>query len=718
MKTMKEEEKGKLGFKSLGIKLSFYVIATMILLLVAITIYTGWINYNNSVVVAEKALAKEANLFAFELETKFDGIYDTINSVQTSIKHEMSKSKDSRKRENIVDMVESILASKDNLWQIAVYFEDDAFDGKDNQFKDYPRKRYGRFMISSFINNTHVLGLKVTEQDINNKWYENALTKSSPHISEVFYKKNNGEEILVARYDWPIVVNSKTVGVISSLIKLDSIQHYVETLKGTYQSSYFKTVTDKGVIIADSLKAENIMTNELEKHPEFQDTYAKALSGNIAEINTASSSTKQETKYLMAPIKIAGTDTAWLMQIGTLTSDISSSAREDFIRNIVLYVIMILLLAVIIRLLINRMVVKPIKFITLNLDKISNFNLNNEEEKQQLENFSQNRDEIGDMSRAIAKMFSNLRGLITNIIDSAEKTSKNSESIKKTAEDTKNSATEVDAAVNNIAQGATNQASDTQDAAINVDEIGKLVQDMRNVMVDLADTSAVIDTKKQEGNQALGELASIIERTQQESDYVNNVILETNNSAEKIAKASEMIQSISDQTNLLALNAAIEAARAGEAGRGFAVVAEEIRKLAEQSAGFTGEIREVIDELRSKTQKAVDSMASVSKMLDMQVIKSDLTKDKFVEIEKAVAQSKLVVDKSTQSSEELAKKNLQISQVVENLSAIAQENAATTEQAFAAVQTQSMSIDNITDASQELAEIASKLNQQIAVFKL
>ena len=162
----------------------------------------------------------------------------------------------------------------------------------------------------------------------------------------------------------------------------------------------------------------------------------------------------------------------------------------------------------------------------------------------------------------------------------------------------------------------------------------------------------------------------------------------------------------------------IEAARAGEAGKGFAVVAEEIRKLAEQSAGFTDEIRKIIQQLKTKAETGVATMATVSKVVANQTEKINETSTKFEEISNSVDESIIIVKEINNSSISIETENQNVTSVIENLSAIAEENAATTQQASASVETQVQSINDISSASENLAVIAQELQEQVSKFKL
>lgn len=416
------------------------------------------------------------------------------------------------------------------------------------------------------------------------------------------------------------------------------------------------------------------------------------------------------------PVSANGTIIAILFT-GVSQNSIDNQARAG-ISRLALWIIVVALLSIaasiVITIFIANSMVKPIRKISAIATEISNANLCVTFDEKDIKR----RNEIGDVTRAMSNMAENLRTIVNHITDHSQNTAATAEELTATAQSTNESASSVAESVSAISKQAREQAKEIQVAADNVESTSNLVQNMITELDELSNAIENINSKKNEGKKALYELIRLTNENSKDTANISNVIVETNESAERISKASDMIQSISEQTNLLALNAAIEAARAGESGKGFAVVAEEIRKLAENSAVFTDEIKGIIQDLMTKTRNAVDIIGTVVEKMNEQNENTELTGEKFNEIESAVELSNTIVNKVKESSEKIETSNNTITEVTKNLISIAEQNALTSAEALESVESQVSSIGDISNASENLATIATNLQGEVAEFQI
>lgn len=264
---------------------------------------------------------------------------------------------------------------------------------------------------------------------------------------------------------------------------------------------------------------------------------------------------------------------------------------------------------------ITVMIINPIFKIEALTERVAGMDFSQSEEQAQL---NSRKDEIGLMSRALTSLREQLANVVMAIRENSNALIASAEALNSGATDTNTTMEQVENAVNDIANGATNQAEETQEATENVILIGDMVKDTNKTVEELMVSANAMKRANENAQQIISALRDINRQSGEYIDVIAKQTEVTNESALKIGEATKLITDIANETNLLSLNASIEAARAGEQGRGFAVVASEIQKLAEQSTESARKIEEIINMLLIDSEKAVRTMGQVKEIIGQQ----------------------------------------------------------------------------------------------------
>lgn len=271
-------------------------------------------------------------------------------------------------------------------------------------------------------------------------------------------------------------------------------------------------------------------------------------------------------------------------------------------------------------------------------------------------------------------------------------------------------------AISEIAQGATSQAQDTQTATENIILMGNMIEETSTEVDDLRENARIMRNAGDKAIDILNELNQINQQTKEAVFVISEQTNTTNESALKIKEATDMIADIAEETNLLSLNASIEAARAGEQGRGFAVVAAQIQKLAEQSNESARQIDGIINSLIADSEKAVDTMEEVKVVIEKQNENVINTENAFKDVKDGIDKSMKNIQEITDKTKQLDDARIKVVDVVQNLTAIAQENAASTEETSASASEVGTIVEDIANNARKLNTIAGEMEESIKMF--
>jgi methyl-accepting chemotaxis protein len=300
------------------------------------------------------------------------------------------------------------------------------------------------------------------------------------------------------------------------------------------------------------------------------------------------------------------------------------------------------------------------------------------------------KDEFGQISRNLNRMAQEISGVVQEIGNATAQVA--------------TAAEESSTVTMQTSQSVEQQRQSTELVATAINQMSATVREVAHSTNDAAQLSQRVNTSTTQGRTEIEGTITLIRQLSGQAEDTALIIGELKQESDGISSVLDVIRGIAEQTNLLALNAAIEAARAGDHGRGFAVVASEVRVLAQKTQESTGNIRQMISNLQSGSDRASSSMQETLGKAQDGARKVERAGELLLEIAEGVAS--------------ISDRNLQIASAAEEQSAVSEDINRNVNEINDLVIQVSAGAEQTAITSQELARLAEHQQQLVNCFKV
>ncbi|MFI5910235.1 methyl-accepting chemotaxis protein [Dactylosporangium sp. NPDC051541] len=267
----------------------------------------------------------------------------------------------------------------------------------------------------------------------------------------------------------------------------------------------------------------------------------------------------------------------------------------------------------------------------------------------------------------------------------------------------RSSSAQLEAAAAQQATGAREQATAMSEITTTIEELlitSRQIADGAQRVAKIAEETA---TAAGSGDSTIEEARASIAAIRQQVDLIVQHMLELGQRSQQIGGVVDLVSELAEQTNILAINATIEASGAGEWGRRFAVVADEIRKLADRTAGSAKEIRALIDDVRGAVNTTVMATETGAKAVDAGARQFTAVTASFQQIADLVATT-------TESAREIELSTKQQTTAVEQVNVAVSDTARVTQATETSATQTRQTAEHLTGLSTSLLRLVSADN--------